>query len=544
MKTTLPIGILLIQVLLASCHHYTDEVVGFVQQPTRPVLTYRENNAVLSVQLVAINKMEYELEQMTFSLNGSSDYSGVENASLFFNDDSQKPVAQTHPTDEEFKINLHQLVKQDTLKCWICIKLKDDALKPTSKIQLCCKQINTNLGRVHINHPLCNEPLRIGVALRKHGQDNVHTSRIPGLVTTEKGTLIAMYDARHDSDDDLQGNIDIVINRSMDGGSTWLPMQTVLDMGKWGGLPEKYNGVSDGCILCDENTGNLFVAGLWMHGVLNPVNGKWIENLSDTSTVWNHQWRAHGSQPGYGIRQSSQFLISMSSDDGVTWSEPRNITQQVKKKEWWLLAPAPGRGITMEDGTLIMPAEGRDEKGLQFSTIIWSKDHGENWTVGTPAYYNTNECQVVELSDHSLMLNMRERSNRGRMERNGRAIAVTKDLGKTWSEHPTSRSALIEPACQASLLRHDYVENGIKKHILLFSNPNDKQYRNKMTIKISFDDGETWPEKYWMLLDEDKGAGYSCMTSINEQTIGILYEGSLENLHFQAIPLHELIKKH
>ena len=66
----------------------------------------------------------------------------------------------------------------------------------------------------------------------------------------------------------------------------------------------------------------------------------------------------------------------------------------------------------MEDGTLVFPVEGRNEDGLQFSTIMWSKDKGENWTVGEPAYYNTNECQVVELSDHSLMLNMRERSNR------------------------------------------------------------------------------------------------------------------------------------
>lgn len=84
----------------------------------------------------------------------------------------------------------------------------------------------------------------------------------------------------------------------------------------------------------------------------------------------------------------------------------------------------------MEDGTLVFPVEGRNEDGLQFSTIMWSKDKGENWTVGEPAYYNTNECQVVELSDHSLMLNMRERSNRGRQEGNGRAIAVTADLGK------------------------------------------------------------------------------------------------------------------
>ena len=374
------------------------------------------------------------------------------------------------------------------------------------------------------------------MALRQPGQDGVHTSRIPGLVTSTKGTLLALYDARNERDDDLQGDIDIAINRSEDGGRTWQPMQTVLDMKEWGGLPQKYNGVSDGCILSDDFTGDLYVIGLWMHGVLDPKTGKWIENLTDTSTVWNHQWRAHGSQPGYGVKQSSQFLISKSTDDGLTWSEPRNITRQVKKEKWWLLAPGPGRGITMEDGTLVFPVEGRNEDGLQFSTIMWSKDKGENWTVGEPAYYNTNECQVVELSDHSLMLNMRERSNRGRQEGNGRAIAVTADLGKTWTEHPTSRRALIEPACQASLLRHDYIEDGEERHVLLFANPNSKERRNNITIKVSFDDGQTWPEEYWMLLDEGRGAGYSCMTSIDEHTIGIFYEGSQADIQFQAIP--------
>ena len=149
--------------------------------------------------------------------------------------------------------------------------------------------------------------------------------------------------------------------------------------------------MSDGCILSDDFTGDLYVIGLWMHGVLDPKTGKWIENLTDTSTVWNHQWRAHGSQPGYDVKQSSQFLISKSTDDGLTWSEPRNITRQVKKEKWWLLAPGPGRGITMEDGTLVFPVEGRNEDGLQFSTIMWSKDKGENWTVANrPTTIPTN----------------------------------------------------------------------------------------------------------------------------------------------------------
>ena len=116
-----------------------------------------------------------------------------------------------------------------------------NAAQATSKIEISCSSVQTDLGLVGIRQLPAVKPLRIGVALRQPGQDGVHTSRIPGLVTSTKGTLLALYDARNERDDDLQGDIDIAINRSEDGGRTWQPMQTVLDMKEWGGLPQKYN---------------------------------------------------------------------------------------------------------------------------------------------------------------------------------------------------------------------------------------------------------------------------------------------------------------
>lgn len=528
---------------LTACHNYTDKIEVEVRQPVYPVLTLKEYNPVLCLHLISDNEESYQLEKMDFSLDGSTCPDDVVSASLFLDEACEHLYADTKPVNKKLSFKIDQQVTKDTLTCWLTLKLKDDAAQATKRLHISFAKIKSNLGLVDINHLPASEPLRYGVALRKPGQDGVHTSRIPGLTASTKGTLLALYDARNEVGRDLQGDIDLAINRSEDGGCTWEPIQIVQDMGTWGGLPERYNGVSDGCILSDETTGDLYIIGLWMHGILDPTTGKWIENLTDTSTVWNHQWRAHGSQPGFDVKRSSQFLISKSTDDGRTWSEPRNITRQVKKEKWWLLAPAPGCGITMEDGTLVFPVEGRDETGLQFSTIMWSKDKGENWTVGEPAYYNTNECQVVELSDHSLMLNMRERSNRGRQEGNGRAIAVTANLGKTWTEHPTSRGALIEPACQASLHRHNYMKDGKEHHVLLFANPSSKEHRNNITIKVSFDDGQTWPQDYWTLIDEGSGAGYSCMTSIDEQTIGIFYEGSQADIQFQAIPLKDLLKE-
>jgi sialidase-1 len=377
--------------------------------------------------------------------------------------------------------------------------------------------------------------LRLGVAVRKHMQDNVHTSRIPGLATTNKGTLLAIFDARRESSRDLQGHMDIGLHRSTDGGQSWEPLQVVLDMGEWGGLSEKFNGVSDACILVDENSDAIYIAGLWMHGVINE-EGIWQENLTDTSSAWNHQWRNKGSQPGYEVKETSQFLLTKSIDDGITWSDPVNLTRMCKKEEWWLWAPAPGSGIVMKDGTLIFPTQGRDNNGIPFSNITYSKDGGETWITSNAAYTNTTESAVVQLGDGSLMLNMRDNRNRkNKGDTNGRSVFITNDLGESWIEHPTSHGALPEPVCMASLFKHEFTDNGVLKSVLLFSNPNSPYFRKDMTIKMSFDEGMNWPRKYWMLLDEGGSRGYSCLTSLGESTIGIIYESSRADLVFQKL---------
>ena len=368
------------------------------------------------------------------------------------------------------------------------------------------------------------------------------SSRIPGLATSNNGTLLAIFDARYDLTRDLQGNIDIALHRSFDKGLTWQPIQTVLDMGEWGGLPQKFNGVSDACILVDKNTNDIYIAGLWMHGALDD-NGKWIEGLNENSTYWIHQWRKKGSQPGIGLKETCQFLITKSTDDGLTWSFPDNITGKTKRPEWWLFAPAPGQGITLADGTLVFPTQGRDEKGTAFSNITYSKDHGKTWMTSNPAYSNVTECNAAQLSDGTVMLNMRDNRNRGNKEVNGRRICTTTDLGETWTEHSTSRKALVEPTCMASLHRHDYTVGGEKRSILLFANPSDYETRDKLTLKVSFDDGMTWPEKYWILFDQYRSAGYSSITSIDENSIGILYESSQANMAFIKIDLTEILNR-
>jgi len=530
---------------LTHCKNKNTGCVLNTYQYQVPVLINKENNPVLHMELISKANQETQVKEVRISMEGTTDLNDIQTVRLLYSgenknlEDGKQYGADQVPAPElVFK---GELSVSDTMNLWVSVQLKESA-DLLHKIAASCLNVSTDHGRVTPDLLIKPKDLRIGVALRQQMDNGVNTFRIPGLSTTNNGTLLAIYDVRRDNSKDIQGNIDVGLSRSTDGGNTWEPMQIVLDMGPWGGLPEKFNGVGDANILVDRTNNTIYVTGLWMHGVLDK-SGKWIEGLTEESDAWEHQWKDKGSQPGFGVKETSQFLITKSNDDGKTWSEPLNITRMGKKKEWWLWAPAPGHGITLDDGTLVIPTQGRDETGQPFSNITWSKDGGQTWYTSKPAHHNTTESMAVQLSDGSVMLNMRHNENRNDTTgSNGRAIAVTNDLGETWTEHSTSRKALIEPTCMASLHKHEYTENGEKKSILLFSNPNSKTGRHHLTIKVSFDNGMTWPDNYWFLLDELKSRGYSCLTSIDENTIGILYEGSQSMMTFEKIPLSELIK--
>ncbi len=489
-----------------------------------PVLKGKKHNPVLRI-CIQPSTAGLLTEDLVINLDGTNDLNDINSISIFFTaSDSSFSTDKLYGRNSNITTNTRirgsQILRDSSNYFWVAISLRQNAnLDHVIKVELSTAQINGST--LTVEKPNKKITHRIGVALRQASQDNVHTYRIPGLATTNTGALIAVYDTRYDQSGDLQADVDVGMSKSIDGGDTWEPMKIIMDMGEWGSKSQEENGMGDPSILVDRMTNTIWVAGLWIHGHRD-----------------ERAWFA--SQPGMSPKETGQIMLVKSEDDGKTWSSPVNITHQIKKSEWYLMLQGPGKGITMEDGTLVFPAQYKDENEIPHSTIIYSKDRGKSWHSGTGAKSKTTEAQVVELVDHSLMLNMRDDRGADSDGKNGtgsRSIAISFDLGKTWKTHPTSRKVLPEPVCNASLIKHLYLD----QPLLLFSNPADQYHRKNMTIKISKDWGMTWHPKYYTLIDEGQGRGYSSMTTIDENTVGILYEGSQADLIFQRFSLEDLL---
>lgn len=314
------------------------------------------------------------------------------------------------------------------------------------------------------------------------GQDKVKVYRIPAAIVSVKGTILAFCEARQGND---QSPTDLVLKRSFDNGATWQPMQVVVD-GK--GL----QAIMNPCPVIDENDGSILL-----------LCNLFPDDKSQTKPA--------------AVRQ----FVLKSTDDGATWSKPIDISGQIgDPKKWSSLCSGPGVSIQTRSGRLVVPLYHYQGGGKldYLSAVIYSDDHGKTWRHSKNNAGFGDECQVVELTDGTLLLNIRDTRNAGTHKR--RKIATSKDGGMTWSKAGIDK-ALVTPCCQACLLRYTRRSEGFSKNRILFSNPASEKGRVNMTVRISYDECKTWPVAKTVF----KGpSAYSCLAILRDGSIGVLYE--------------------
>lgn len=357
-------------------------------------------------------------------------------------------------------------------------------------------------------------PFRIGSLVTSPRQEIIDVGRksknfrIPGIVETPDGTLVAVFDNRFNHAGDLPADITVGVSISTDKGTTWSPIRTAIDCE---GLPGG-QGIGDPTILVDPSNGRIWVAALRAPKTGHPI---WKSEKGTTSPD-----------------KCGQFILAYSDNNGKTWSKPINITEDIKRlqdpdtAEWALLFQGPGAGIAMKDGTLVFPAQvwGHHGKAPHHGVLVYSKDHGKTWTSSKAMTWGGSESTVAELPDGSLIFNTRE----GGGPRT-RITAITKDMGETWTKLETDPLRQPGNLCQAAYL----AINGD----LYFSNPNSGK-RDTMTLRKSTDGGKTWPTS--IVYDPRACAGYSSLCPVENNSIGVIYEGQSDYHYFLRIPLEDL----
>lgn len=322
------------------------------------------------------------------------------------------------------------------------------------------------------------------------GLDGYPVYRIPAVITTLKGTILAFCEGRASLSDHAEN--DIVLKRSFDGGRTWSPLQVVWENGK--------HSLNNPTVVQDRVTGKILLL------------------FQDYPAEHGER----GVSEGYKGNNICRTYITSSTDEGATWAKPREITRSVKRKTGVTsTASGPGTGIQITQGPhtgrIVVPFnQGPYNEWKVY--VVFSDDHGKKWHMGSIAPNGDkgmgNEVQVVELPGGNLLLNSRSAGGN-----QFRKTALSTDGGQTWSPLKDD-PALPEPQCQGSILRFAFPHEN-QSGIILFANPASQKTRMYGTIRISYDNGRTWPVNK---LVYNGSFAYSCLTRINAETAGLLFE--------------------
>lgn len=341
----------------------------------------------------------------------------------------------------------------------------------------------------------------VKIDLFKVGDHGYNLYHIPGIAVTAKGTILAVCEARKNGGD--WDDIDILLRRSTDDGETWSETKKIVQVDG----PKKKNPFALRLRRTDPKSVTYN----------NPVM------IADRD----------GTVHMVFCLEYMRSFYQRSDDDGVTWSKPVEITKTFeafrKDYDWKVLATGPNHSIQLDNGRLLVPVwlstgTGGNAHRPSVTATIFSDDAGKTWRASeiavpcTDEFVNPNETVAIQLADGGVMLNVRNESEARR-----RIIVTSPDGATRWSA-PRFQEDLIDPVCMAGLTR--YTHGG--KNLLLFSNPDTPRGRRNVTVRVSEDEGKTWP------ISRSVEAGFSAYSDINVTPSGtiLVFYGRSEKANF------------
>jgi sialidase-1 len=333
------------------------------------------------------------------------------------------------------------------------------------------------------------------VAVFEAGEDGYASFRIPAVVLAGNGDLLAFAEGRVGSSAD-DGDVDLVVKRSTDDGATWGPLQVVADNGP--------DFIGNPAPVVDPASGRILVLGITKDG-------------DDTEAE---------ILTGTGEDTNRPFVVT-SDDDGATWTEPTDLTEQAKAPPWRWYSTGPGHAIVLErgehTGRIVVPANHSHPTGGYGAHVITSDDGGATWQIGavdTPPVgspRHPNESMAVELGDGTMLFTARDQLGTDRWHR---LQTTSSDGGSTFDRPYTDVVGLVAPVVQASILRVE-PSDGPEGGVLVFSAPSDAEERVDLRLRLSDDDGDTWTDG---LLVAEGPAGYSDLVALPGGALGVLHE--------------------
>lgn len=438
-----------------------------------------------------------QFQSVTLNLSGSTALTDIAALKVYSTPtaafDSRHPeeatlLGTTLPSSGDFVCPLNGTLAADTFYLWITADIAPNAVEG-HHIDATLKSVTTDSQTFTIeqgNPDGDREILLARTTVYRPGDYNSVAYRIPAIITTPDGNLLIATDKRKYNDGDLPQDIDILINRSTDGGHTW---SEPLTLAQGTGVN---HGFGDCALVRTDDNGGMMAA--FVGGV-----GLW------NSTPTNPQ----------------RSYICTSNDNGITWSTPRDITNYVfgancvypTHRNWRSSFFGSGNGLRTSSGRIMFVAAIRETTAYTLNNyVIYSDDNGETWQCSGRASVGGDEAKVVELADGRILMSIRHENHRW--------YNISEDGGVTWQPSTSTWNDIAAPACNGDIIRYTSVNQGFDRNRLLHTVPYGTE-RKDVTMYVSYDEGETWPVSKVLV---PYSAAYSSACILPNGTIGFYVE--------------------